>query len=267
MQIVINDAAEAPPGSELLHSQGAFYPNALTCLGCDARNPSVAELLSSYYQLEGKWLIASPIHWEVTHNDAMIVAVDKMLELEEAESRLWFSALTEFLNVSGMDIFYHDAYTWLLKMDDKPAINSQSVYRILHQSLMPILAALDKELFWQRFITELQMFLSSHPLNYQRASKLPINGLWLWGESEFKPPRQENVFTDDEILLKGVKQLQPLPKPLIPSKNSLLLIKHPHQIDIASLQKNTQNKSVQWYWNNLAYSQGPTKRWFRLWRS
>ncbi|ASQ45899.1 hypothetical protein [Legionella clemsonensis] len=267
MQIVVNGAAEAPPDSKPLPSQGSYYPNALTCLGCDALNPPLAELLSRYYQLQGQWLIASPIHWEATHNDAMIVAVDEMLELDDKESRRWFAVITEFLNTSGIETFYHDAYTWLLKIDDQPAINSKSVYKILHQSLMPTLAALDKELFWQRFITELQMFLSSHPLNNQRQSKLTINGLWLWGEGEFKPTRKEPLFTDDEILLKSVKQAQPVPSSLIFPKNSLLLIKYPHHIDIASLREKTQKKSVQWYWNNLAYSQPSIKWWVRLWRS
>ncbi|CEK10701.1 hypothetical protein [Legionella hackeliae] len=267
MQIVVNGATEAPLDSKPLHSQGGYYPNVLTCLGGNALNPPLAELLRRYHQLEGRWLIASPIHWEATHNDAMIIATDEMLELEDAESRQWFAEVADFLKGNDIKMFYHNAFTWLLNIDNKPAIHSQSVYTLLHQSLMPTLNTLDNELFWQRLITELQMFLSSNLLNTQRQNKYIINGLWLWGEGEFAPVTKENILTDDEILLQIVKQSDNLPKPLIPNKNSLVFIKYPHQADIPFLQKQTQKNSVQWYWNNLAYLQHPTRWWSRLWRS
>ncbi|WED44315.1 hypothetical protein [Legionella cardiaca] len=270
MQIVVNDLTQPLSDSKPLFNHGSYYTNVLGCMGFDASNPPIADLLRIYYKLEGNWLVASPIHWEATHNDAMITATDSNLVLSEEESRLLFADVAEFLSLYNIDAFYHDPYTWLLKIDNKPTISSQSVYAMLHQSLMPALNKLDKELFWQRLITELQMFLSSHPLNIKRQHQLPINGLWFWGEGEFKPKSNKKLITDDEVLLgliPKIAQISPLSSSFTFDKNSMIFIKYPQRIDISSLKEKTQKYTVHWYWNNLAYSKQPARWWSRLWRS
>ncbi|WP_162262383.1 hypothetical protein [Legionella brunensis] len=268
---MVNGITEAPLDSEPSVHQGSYYFNALTCLDFDPSNPPLADLLRLYHGLEGHWLVASPIHWEVTHNDAMIVATNEELALSDEESRAWFLEIAAFLQSNDIESFYHDPYTWLLKIDHKPTISSKSVYAMLHQSLMPALNTLDEKLYWQRLITELQMYLSSHPLNNNRQNKLAINGLWFWGEGEFQFLTEKQVFTDDEIFLsvsaKTDKPFQPLTQTSSHDKDSLLLIKYPHQKDIALLQEKTQKNTVQWYWNNLAYVKHPIRWWSRLWRS
>ena len=37
-------------------------------------DPPLADLLRRYHNLDGDWLVLSPVHWQATHNDAMIVA-------------------------------------------------------------------------------------------------------------------------------------------------------------------------------------------------
>ncbi|KTD23453.1 Uncharacterized protein conserved in bacteria [Legionella lansingensis] len=269
MQIVVNGETQAPAGSKQLASHGGYYPNALTCLGCEATNPPLADVLRLFHQLDGQWLIASPVHWEATHNDAMIVAADADLHLDKEESHLWFARVAEFLKASDIECFYHDACTWLLKLDGKPGITSKSVYSILHQSIMPTLNALDKTLFWQRLLTELQMYLSSCPLNMERENKPTINGLWLWGEGEFYPKTQQTILTDDEVFLNlagELGQFERISSFSILEKDNLILIKYPNHIDLSALQQTVQKNKVNWYWNNLGYSQQPRRWWSRLWR-
>jgi len=143
-----------------------------------------AEQLRRYHKLEGRWLIVSPIHWQATHNDAMIIACNETLDLPDAESRLWFAALTEFLVHDKVKLHYHDAYTWLIQFEESPPINAKPVHRLLQQSMMQQLQALDSTLFWSRFITENQMFFSEHSLNKARAGRYPINGVWIWGDGD-----------------------------------------------------------------------------------
>lgn len=261
MDIVINTTSERfPAKAKVLNHYGHYYLNGAFCCGMDPAAPALADLFRFHHQLEGAWLIASPIHWEATHNDAMIQAIDHTLELTEQESRMLFHDVAPFLQEVGIDAVYHDTTTWLIKSESAPPIETQSVYTMLHQSMMQALNRMDKTLYWQRLITELQMMLSGHVLNAQRPRSLSINGLWFWGAGSFKMDRLNRVITDDELFL-----THPVCQPLTPTsvfeQDSIILIKYPHQVDLISLQEKTQKKSSHWYWNNQAYSIKP-KRWW-----
>jgi hypothetical protein len=268
MDVIINDITEtAPVGSKPLPSQGDYYRNLLVCLGYDRFRLPLADLLRHVHQVDGEWLVASPIHWQATHNDAMLVATASELGLREEESRLWFAEVAQFLQSDGFTPIYHDEQTWLLKIEHKPRITSQSVYSMLHQSLMPVLAKLDRTFFWQRLITELQMYLSPHPLNAKREVNLPINGLWFWGEGEFALGNRP-IATDDEVILRfaanASKPIKRLTATTVFEKNHLLIINDPQQIVSCHLVEKTLKNTVHWYWNNLAYlSQG--KPWWSWW--
>ena len=54
-------------------------------------------------------------------------------------------------------------------------LNAKPVHHLLNKSLMPELAQLDKTMYWQKFITESQMFFASNP------NQSLVNGLWIWG--------------------------------------------------------------------------------------
>ncbi len=254
MHVVVNSIKEdVPVGSESLNGQKNYHHNILLCLGYKPDNLPLANFLALYQQLPGRWLVASPIHWQATHNDAMIVANGQELELTEQESRLWFSEVAQFLHADQFTPVFHDAHTWLFKIDDKPQITSQSPLTILHQSIMPILTRLDTSFYWQRLITELQMYLTAHPLNEKRQPKLAINGLWFWGEAEFSFSGNRTVVTDDEVLLNHTHQFSPLTPMTVIKKNHLVIINDPKQIEFCNLTAKMRKNKVHWYWNNLAY--------------
>ncbi|MCC5014993.1 MULTISPECIES: hypothetical protein [unclassified Legionella] len=271
MDVVVNSVKEdAPDGSKPLVSYGHYYLNFLSCLGYDPIYPPLADLLRLSHHLEGKWVIASPIHWQATHNDAMVVATGEELELTEEESLLWFAELEQFLKEDDFSPVYHDAQTWLFNIDSKPVFSSKSVYAMQHQSMMPALEAMDNTLFWLRLITELQMYLSSHPLNQQRQNKLAINGLWFWGPGEFKLPKNRKIATDDKVLLVNpcnqLEQITLYTPDSVIQKNDLLLLKYPQQFNLAMIEANTKNITTHWFWNNMAYTKQKSRWWSRLWR-
>ncbi len=202
MDIVINaEIASIPENNTAIPTQGNFYHNILSCLGYPNDSPPVADLLRRYHHLEGEWVIASPIHWQATHNDAMIIASGSQLELSEQESKRWFEAFKEFIASENMHLHYHDAYTWLFQYEDKPQITAKPVHVLQHQSMMPELEMLDKTLFWQRFITESQMFFSGNALNKARIGLYPINGVWLWGGGALGDKIQTQLICHDPDLI------------------------------------------------------------------
>lgn len=265
MDIVVNAAVdELPAGHASIPHQGNFYPTVLTRLGYPENSPPVADWLRRYHHLEGHWLIASPIHWQATHNDAMIIACGDMLQLSDVESRRWFSAFAELTAAENITIIYHDAHTWLLRCDDRPPITARPVHQLLHQSLMTELRALDETLFWQRFITESQMFFSSHSLNQSRLGSYSINGIWLWGNGELHAPGQRPLFGANEKLVQLAKLLSTNAHAFDWTiiKNSVLLFDTLNKQDEHTLQQHFKKNNVHWYWNNMAYTSKP-KTWLQ----
>lgn len=147
------------------------------------------------HQLEGQWQVVSPIHWQATHNDAMIIACGDMLQLSEAQSRQWFDVFAQFLNDGQTTLYYHDAYTWLIQKKAAPPLHAKPASLLLQQSLTPHLKALDSTGFWQRLITEVQMLFSQHALNAQQLEGFPINGIWIWGVAPQKRSKCQKIIS------------------------------------------------------------------------
>jgi hypothetical protein len=269
MDVVVNGITKAPAQSKSLLGQGDFYQNILLCLGFEPQHLPLADLLKLYHHLSGQWLIATPVHWQATHNDAMLVADAKGLFLSEQESRLWFNEVANFLEKDDFTPVYHDAHTWLFKIESKPPLCSKSVHTILNQSLMPVLNSLDSSFYWQRLITEIQMYLSAHPLNLRRESGLAVNGLWFWGEGDFQIKETGRITTDDEVLLnwsatKG-QSVKSLSTHSVFDKDELVIIQDLKPNELQELQEKIKNNQVNWHWNNCSYSTQAKSWWSRLW--
>ena len=265
MDVVINaELVEAPVCSTPLPHQRNYYHHIFSCLLDSSESPPVADLLRKYYGLEGHWLIASPIYWQATHNDAMIVACGQALELSESDSLRWYSALAQFVKPYNINLHYHDAYTRLINVDNLPQITAKSVYTLLHQSLLAEIRALDPTLFWQRFITESQMFFSAHPLNKERGETNPINGIWIWGDGKLLENHLKPLVCQNDELLKLAQLLSTKVSGYSPSapisKNSLFLFGELNPSELHVLELQSQKHTVRWYWNNIAYLTKP-KSW------
>lgn len=159
--IVVLDAEcnTVPDTVRMIPTQGDALSNVLVAMGYDPSHSPVAYLLKHYHNLAGDWAVVSPIHWEASHNDAMVSAYGAQLGLSEADSKLWYQSYADYLAEEGMSLHYHRADMWLLRIDGKPYLNAKPVHQLLNHSLMPELSALDITMYWQKFITESQMFL------------------------------------------------------------------------------------------------------------
>lgn len=260
MDIVINAASDTvPAGSLKIRSYHHFYHHILNVWGYPVEKPPIADLLRRFHHLEGGFLIVSPIHWEASHNDAMITAYGEHLNIDEKEAHHWFVLLRDLITIYDMKLFYHDAHTWLLQCDNKPLMLAKPLHTMHHQSMMVALKALDTTLFWQRLMTEVQMLYSGDSLNASRACT--INGIWIWGGGQLNGPQATPVICGDE-------SLQPL---------AHLLSTNVQKFEGAGLVKGSvglfnndptafislQKKEVHWYWNNVAYITCPYRPWFQ----
>lgn len=264
MDVIINgslDDEQQPPGSALSNANNPLL-NYLNCLGYDPENPPAAAIIKQSHDLPGNWVILSPMHWQATHNDAMVVAAGDALEIDDSESRFWFTLFADYLAEEGLTLCYHDMHTWLLRVDMLPPLQAKPVLAILDKSLMPELALLDSTLFWSKFITESQMFFASQP----RATR--INGLWAWGGAPLEEPKSFRVCAVDSFLgvVNSTSTSATLYNPDLVLKNyDILLINTLDDLSPAH-QVELKKQKVNWYWNNIAYQQSNPNWIVRLWR-
>lgn len=222
----------------------------------------MADLLRHAHQLQGNWVILSPVHWQATHNDAMLMAFGSELGLTDNQSKAWFKKYADFLSQENKSLHYYDPTTWLLEITNQPNLNAKPVHQLLHLSLMPELARLDSSLHWQKFITESQMFFASSP------NPTLLNGLWPWGGGSLSAPQAINLCTDETFF----ELVQPLSSKvsLYSPSNSLqdceILLLQEASLLSSTHVKELTTSSVHWYWNNCAYAQQQQSWFSRLWR-
>ncbi len=263
MNVVINsECTSVPTDGVLLTSEGQVLLNLLVSLGYDPLNPPLGDLLRKSHKLEGDWVILSPVHWQASHNDALIIAAGADLHITEQESRYWFQLLSDYVHGDGMTLHYHDQYTWLLDVTNKPCLNARSINRVINRSLMPELAQLDTTMFWQKFFTECQMFFASQP------NTTSINGVWAWGSGILSDEKAVSICSDEQFISIAricsddatlYSHSSPLPDSKIILLNTFSEMASEHQ----QLLRKTP---ARWYWNNTAYS-ATCPNWFtRIWR-
>lgn len=263
MYLIINsECSSIPERIKPLASEGCALLNLLHCLGYDANNPPLGDLLRRAYNLDGEWIVLSPIHWQATHNDALIMAVGKDLALQDADARLWFELFEEYLAAEDMRLHYHNAETWLLHDPQRRPLNAKPVHQLLRKSLMPELAQLDQSLFWQKFITESQMLFASKP------NQSSINGLWPWGNAQLTEKKTAAICADEAFLTLAQQCSSQviLYHPEVKLKEQKILLVSDYSVLSKQHQEELEKMHVHWYWNNIAYS-GSANNWLiRLWR-
>lgn len=266
MDIIINTNMDClPTNATLLQSQENWLCNALVAMGYPPDNPPVGDMLRQCYHLQGTWQVMVPISWQATHNDAMIVAVGADLELTDEQSRCWFEALADFLKDDELSLYYHNAETWLINTQNKPPLISKPASLMRQQSMMPAFDVMDSTLYWQRLMTELQMFMGAHPLNAGRVNKPTINGVWVYGGGVFTMNTTSPIISDDNFFIKAFPaKIKPFEEGMAIENNAIVWLKNALALD--SLISLYSHGAVRWFWNNGAYLIKKTPWFSRLWR-
>ena len=263
MDVVINsDYPFSQTSIQPIKGSLNYYQHILSCLGYQADNPPVADLLRLYHDLEGQWLVVSPTAWQATHNDVILQTCSRQDGFTEEASRYLFDLFSTSATAEGMQTFYHDAFTWLLQCDGKPFISSLSVDRLQNQSLFGHIKALDSSLFWQRFITEIQMLFSSHKMSTE--TETPVNGIWIWGAGQLNKPSDRLILVsgqNEEALAKYLSTTIKTLSTNIISKRALILFEFTDERTLLDLEHGLRRYATNWYWNNVAFH---TKSTFRF---
>lgn len=244
LHIIVDNLSKDYPKSPIPKT---WWYNLLKAYGVD----SYANFLALSMGLgEGFWQLVSPVTYYTTHNDSLIVDVGGD---EHA-----FAAFSAFVAQDKWQVYQVCDTLWLLKSSDMPEFHSSSIYDVYHQSAKPFLDAYPLE--WRRLMTETQMLF--HHLSTS------INGIWLWGQGQWKPmPR---LFGFPKAFLSHQDQL--VHHSLIwntnekPKNDDCLLVFKEGAADIKKLinQSAWYPSSIHWWFENTDYITPKPTLWGRF---
>lgn len=205
--------------------EGAPY-GALRLLGEDDENGVAGGLAG-----DTGWMCADPVHLRFQQNQLILADSGSFtLELDEAQAiagalNAHFSGLGRF-HVAAADRWYLQlAATSGLEHPeqlDVPPLSAVAGRRVEQQ-----LPSSPQTANLRRLLNEAQMVLHGHPVNAarERAGRLPINSLWLWGAGTLPPTlasRFDGVCSSQPLAL-GLGRAAGIPTQAVPPDAATLL--------------------------------------------
>lgn len=207
----------------------------------------------------------SPISINTTHNDALVIGGPDTLDITAKEHALITGLLEKHFEAYNISIKGLSHEAWLLCHDKE--IKTTPLDELMNQSIFPLLPEGKDKTFWHRLITECQMLLFQETLLQDRGDKLPINGVWLWGESSNQLSHlKATLITDDDDLfacqakMPGIQLIRykgQLDKTTLKSLNHCLIyVSALSSEDKALLKKMKYRKKIIWHGINQHLSIG-----------
>ena len=125
---------------------------------------------------------ADPVHFKPDRDTASLVP-GRVMSIEPVDAQALITSLNEFVREDGLEFEFHHASRWILRGVSAEDLAAFPPHYLAERSISPYLTTSTDDRQWQRWQTEWQMLLHSHPVNQTRmaAGKLPINSLWIWG--------------------------------------------------------------------------------------
>lgn len=132
------------------------------------------------------WLIAHPVHL-VLQRDYFSMYPPWMVDVTFEEYAALMAALQAHFSSDGLDFSVHPTVSGeaacFMSLPSDPEIQTHEIAAVAGRDIRAYLPQGKGALTWHGIVNEMQMLLSSHPVNQQReaAGKLPLNSIWLYG--------------------------------------------------------------------------------------
>ena len=169
---------------------------------------------------------ADPVHIELGSSNAAGVVFGAELELDLNEARALAADIAAALGWPGHKLVAPVAERWYVRDMAWPAVDPATPAEVSRAGLSATLPRGEKAAPLRQLMSEIQIVLSDHPLNRERALRgLPtVNSLWFWGGGRAVGPgagcATRQLFGEDPFL-GGLgrmmnEEMRPLPSPRDP---------------------------------------------------
>ena len=170
-------------------------------------------LASGQYTEHGFWFHVDPVHLQADMDHA-ILRDTHGLDLTQQESESLLEELNAHFKDDGIRFLMADKDRWFLNISDHEKVSTTPLNEVISRNVYSFMPEGEDALFWKKFMNEVQMLMFQSQVNAQREqnNKLPVNGVWLWGEGAL-PDRsklQSMEVYSQHSLLKGLSTLNNL---------------------------------------------------------
>jgi len=167
----------------------------------------------------------TPVHLQAGTDNAVLMG-SRYLRVERKEWAALQADLNQWLQADGISLFsaasgrHYLGYT-AIALDRVGALDLPPLGCALNRHVGQLLEGNALRPF-RRWLTELQMWLYSHPVNAERAKRAhpEINSLWIWGRSPWPSP--SNVETAQSLSLKATDRIRGDNRTLIYTDSAVL---------------------------------------------
>lgn len=146
------------------------------------------------------WGLLTPAHWHLGTDQVSLLDPAGLL-LDDAASRVFFSAVQDLFTGDGYALTYATASRWYAQHDSLAALPTASLDRVIGRNVDRWLGKDPAARRVRRLQSEVQMRLYTHPLNDERIAKglLPVNSFWLSGCGVAQAVVRSDVQVDDRL--------------------------------------------------------------------
>jgi hypothetical protein len=144
------------------------------------------------------WLIAQPVHL-VLQRDYFSMYPPWMVDAAYEEYAAMIAALRAHFSIDGLDFSVQRTASGeaacFMSLPADPEIQTHEIAAVAGRDIRAYLPKGKGALTWHGIVNEMQMLLSSHPVNQQREAtgKLPLNSIWLYGGGFAHPSAQSGA--------------------------------------------------------------------------
>lgn len=198
-------------------AQKSFHDVLAKLFSLDEAKPFPAAILSllacDQYTEKGHWFHADPVHLQADVDHA-ILRDTHGLELTQQESEALIEELNDHFKDDGLHFLMANKDSWFLNVTNHEKVSTTPLNEVISRNVYSFMPQGEDALFWKKFMNEVQMLMFQSQVNERREenNKLPVNGVWLWGEGVL-PDQTDlqamNIYSQHS-LVKGLANLNNL---------------------------------------------------------
>lgn len=130
-------------------------------------------------------MCADPVHLEADLDHAVLTSSTD-LDITEMESAVLCDALNEHFKQDSLSFIRRDSGHWFVVSRNSICLNTTSLADAVGRNVNFLLPEGDSSASWKQVMTEAQMLLHAHAINYERENrgKQSINSLWFHGSGD-----------------------------------------------------------------------------------
>ena len=198
-------------------SKKSFYDVLALLFSLDDKQPfpaaALSLLASAKHTEQGHWFRADPVHLQADMDHA-ILRDSHGLDLTQQESEGLIDELNKHFHEDGIRFLMNDKDSWCLNINDHGNVSTTAVNDVISRNVYSFMPHGEDALFWKKLMNEVQMLMHQSEVNAKRQdnNKLPVNGVWLWGEGDLpvKSDMQNMEVYSQYSLVKGLANLNDL---------------------------------------------------------